>query len=320
MAWSPEQAAAYAAANPDVWKSYQNDPQNQGLTLQQAMEGHYNNYGKAEGRTAPTASQEYATQNLSPYISAGIQNSTNVYDLNGRPVTLGAGQRVTGGSLNGNVIYNADGTSAGNYYTSPEDAAYWRQRTQQAMGGSAVVGGGMTLEQQRQNLQNTLNTGGIDTGVTKPAGNTTGGPAHEISGWSGPALESQGFLSQLMQMMQQMQGGGQAQQAYSPQQQYNPYGQQGYNPFGSMYGNYNPFGSQYSSYTQPMQSTGGAAAPGQMVTQSYTPSNNVSNSATQGGQAGSFSPGYMPYDMGFRQGNMPNFGPLSQLQANAMYA
>jgi hypothetical protein len=148
----------------------------------------------------------------------------------------------------------------------------------------------------------------------------TGGPAHEISGWSGPALESQGFLSQLMQMMQQMQGGGQAQQAYSPQQQYNPYGQQGYNPFGSMYGNYNPFGNQYSSYTQPMQSTGGAVAPGQMVTQSYTPSNNVSNPATQGGQAGSFSPGYMPYDMGFRQGNMPNFGPLSQLQANAMYA
>lgn len=171
MAWTAEQAAAYAAANPDVWKSYQNDPQNQGLTLQQAMEGHYNNFGQTEGRAAPTASQEYSTQNLSPYLSAGIQNSTKAYDVNGGMITLGAGQRVSGGSLNGNVIYNADGTSAGNYYTSPEEASRARAQIQSSIASGAVAGP-QTPAQQAAALQNTLKTGGI----TSPGGNPVTSP------------------------------------------------------------------------------------------------------------------------------------------------
>lgn len=216
MAWTSEQAAAYAAANPDVWKSYQNDPQNKGLTLQQAMEGHYNNFGQSEGRAAPTASQEYSTQNLSPYIAAGIQNSTKAYDLNGNPITLGAGQKLSGGSLNGNLIYNANGTSAGQYYTSPEDAAYWKQRTQQALNGTAVAGP-QTLEQQRQNLQSKLSTGGPARVINPAQSNILQRLAAALAARRGTSMTGAGvgamtptgnsYYSQLAQMLTQRFGG-----------------------------------------------------------------------------------------------------------------
>lgn len=180
MAWTPEQAAAYAAANPDVFKAYQAGQLNNGDTnLASAMQAHYDWAGQKEGRAMPTASQEYSTQNLSPYLAAGIQNNTKAYDLNGGLINLGAGQRVTGGSLNGNVIYNADGTSAGNYYTSPEEAARARAQVQTSINSGAVAGP-QTAAQQAATLQNTLRTGGITSQPSaKPDSDTflTGGPA-----------------------------------------------------------------------------------------------------------------------------------------------
>lgn len=335
--WTNEQAAAYAAANPDVMAAFNAGQLNQGDTnLASAMAAHYDWAGQKEGREAPTAQLPAGTNttgwdysmtplgstapgvNNSPQVAAAFQDNAakNAYDINGNPITLQDGYKF-GGGLFGNAIFNDKGQGVGQYYDSPEDAAYWKSRTQQAMGGTSVIGGGITLDQQRQNLQNTLNTGGIDPGVT--AG-TTGtyhhmgmpGDTQGMSGWGDSAkLDNVGALGQIQQWLQGMFGGQQGGQMYSPTQQYSPYGGGGYNPFGSMYGMYNPFGNQYSSYQQPAQQ--------QQPT--YQPSNNVSgNPAAQNGQPGSFSPGYMDYDMGFRQGQMPNFGPLSQLQANSMYA
>lgn len=77
------------------------------------------------------------------------------YDINGNPLTLGEGQKAGSGSLFGNAIFNVDGTTAGQYYTSPEDAAYWRQRTQDTINGGAVAGP-QTMEQQNQQMQQKL--------------------------------------------------------------------------------------------------------------------------------------------------------------------
>lgn len=350
--WTAEQAQAYANANPDVMAAFKAGQLNQGDTnLASAMAAHYDWAGQKEGRAAPTvqpAAQPPAGSNTtgwdynmtplgstapgvnnSPQVAAAFQANAakNAYDINGNPITLQDGYKL-GGGLFGNAIFNDKGQGVGQYYTSPEDAAYWKSRTQQAMDGTAVIGGGITLDQQRQNLQNTLNTGGINPGVTGGATGgydpkqwktytRNGGPG--MSGWSGPARETNGgggALNQIQQWLQSMLGGQQGGSIYNPNQQYSPYGSSGsqgggYNPFGSMYGMYNPFGNQYSNYQQPTQQQQPA----------YQPSNNVSGGQTsQNGQPGSFSPGYMNYNMGFRQGQMPNFGPLSQLQANAMYA
>lgn len=345
--WTNEQAAAYAAANPDVMAAFKAGQLNQGDTnLASAMAAHYDWAGQKEGRAAPTA--QPAAQppagfnttgwdyNMTPLgaTAPGVNNSPQVasafqanaakhaYDINGNPITLQDGYKL-GGGLFGNAIFNDKGQGVGQYYDSPEDAAYWKSRTQQAMDGSAVIGGGITLDQQRQNLQNTLNTGGINPGITAGPDTFTSPfdglsyenkVAHHMgmpgSGVSFPNVTGGGALGQIQQWLQGMFGEQQGGQMYSPAQQYSPYGGGGYNPFGSMYGMYNPFGNQYNSYQ-----------PTQQQQPAYQPSNNVSgNPAAQNGQPGSFSPGYMDYNMGFRQGQMPNFGPLSQLQANAMYA
>ena len=52
MAWTPEQAQAYAQANPDVFKAFQSGQLNNGDTnLTSAMQAHYDWTGQKEGRS-----------------------------------------------------------------------------------------------------------------------------------------------------------------------------------------------------------------------------------------------------------------------------
>lgn len=137
-----------------------------------------------------------------PYDAANSMAMNTYYDINGNAVKGGrqADGSTIGLSPNGPIMhYNAQGQAIpGGLYTSAADAAYWKQRTQSAIGGGAVIGGGITPAQQDANLRAYLGqpSSGVN-GSAKPA--ATGQPVNQ------PSTQSN-ILQRLAQALQAQRG------------------------------------------------------------------------------------------------------------------